>query len=542
LNDSASTLAPLRHGTFRAIWGANLVSSFGALIQAVGAAWLMTTISDSVAMVALVQASVALPLMLFSLVGGAIADNFNRRGVMLVAQLFMLCIGVLLTAFAYFELLTPWLLLTFTFLVGCGTALNNPSWQASVGDIVPRSDVPAAVAINSIGFNLSRSAGPAVGGAIVAAAGAAAAFAVNALSYLPIILVLWRWKPPSVPRTLPREAMVSAMLTGLRYVAMSPTIGRVLLRTFAFGLAASAVLALLPVVANALTFGGPLLYGLLLGAFGIGAVGGALLSARLHEALSSEAIVRGAFIGSAVCAGIVAVSTDPWPTGAALLLGGACWVLTLSRFNVTVQLTTPRWVVGRALSLYQTATFAGTATGSWLWGVAAEHYGVEAALIGSGLLMLAAALLGLRMPLPPDLTLNLDPLNRWREPHLELDLQPRSGPIVVTIEFIIKPADVPAFLQAMSERRRVRLRDGARHWTLMRDLENPELWFESFKNPTWVEYVRHSQRTTHADAGISDRLRALHSGTEPPRVHRMIERPPSWFAAIATAKGTIDPH
>ena len=541
MTDRVSPLAPLRHATFRAIWTANLVSSFGALIQAVGAAWLMTRISDSVELVALVQASTSLPIVLFSLVGGAIADNFNRRLVMLVAQSLMLTVSVLLAAFSYFDLITPWLLLSFTFLIGCGTALNNPSWQASVGDIVPRDDLPPAVALNSIGFNLSRSVGPAVGGAIVAAAGAAAAFAVNALSYVPLILVLlgWRSKPPA--RTLPREPMAGAMMAGLRYVAMSPNLGRVLMRSFAFGLAASAVLALLPVVANRLPFGGPLLYGLLLGAFGIGAVGGALVSASLHRAVAGETVVRGAFAGFAVCAALVGLSPGPFLAALGLLIGGACWVLALSLFNVTVQLSAPRWVVGRALALYQTATFAGMAVGSWMWGVAAEGYGVEMALLGAGLLLLLGAALGLWIALPPSQSLDLDPLGRWREPHLELDLQPRSGPIVITIEYVIRPKDVPEFLAAMSDRRRVRRRDGARSWTLMRDLEDPRLWFESYKSPTWLDYVRTNQRTTRADAEISDRIRSFHSGSEPPRVHRMIERPPSWFAAIANSKGTIDP-
>lgn len=536
-----SSLAPLKHPTYRAIWLANLASSFGALIQGVGAAWLMTSLTESVDMVALVQASTALPLMLFSLLGGAVADNFDRRRVMLIAQGSMLATSVLITVAAYFGFITPWMLLAFTFLLGCGTALNNPSWQAAVGDLVPRSDLPSAVALNSIGFNLSRSLGPAVGGIIVAAAGAAAAFAVNAVSYLALILVLLRWKPETAASTLPRESMGAAIKAGVRYVVMSPNIGKVLLRSFVFGVAASSVLALLPVVANRLVGGGPFVYGLLLGLFGVGAIGGALLSGLLRGMLSGEAVVRWAFIGFAACATITAVSPSPWSTGAALALGGCCWVLALSHFNVTVQMSTPRWVVGRALSIYQTATFGGMALGSWIWGVAGEGYGVQAALLGSAALMLGGAALGLRFALPQQQALNLDPLNRWTEPHLELDLEPRSGPIVITIEYKIKQEDVRAFLEIMSDRKRVRRRDGAQHWTLMRDLGHPELWVESYQSPTWIEYIRHNKRLTHADAVISERLRALHCGPEGTHVRRMIERPPAWFASAAAAKGTIDP-
>lgn len=536
----ASALAPFRHATYRSIWIANLASSFGALIQGVAAAWMMTSISDSVDMVALVQAATALPIVLFSLLGGAVADSFSRRQVMLVAQFFMLAMSVLLALGAQFGLITPWVLLAFTFLIGCGTALNNPSWQSAVGDLVPRPDLPSAVALNSIGFNLSRSLGPAAGGLIVAAAGAAAAFAVNAASYLGLILVLFRWHPAPPGRNLPRESIGAAMLAGVRYVAMSPNIGKVLVRSFVFGLTASSVLALLPIVAGRQVGGGPLVYGLLLGAFGAGAVGGALLSGRLHGRATSETVVRAAFVGFAVCAFLTAASGNPWPAALAMAIGGACWVLALSLFNVTVQLSTPRWVVGRALSLYQTATFAGTALGSWLWGLGAEHYGVGASLAVSGVLLLAGAALGLRLPLPQAAALNLDPLNLWTEPHLGIDLEPRSGPIVITIEYRIAPGDVAEFLAVMADRKRVRLRDGAQHWALMRDLGQPDLWVESYTSPTWVEYIRHNLRVTQADAAVGERIRALHRGPDRPRVRRMIERPPNWFAT-ASMKQTINP-
>ncbi len=541
--DRTSALAPFKHGIFRSVWFASLASNFGGLIQSVGAAWMMTAISNSADMVALVQASTALPIMLFSLASGAIADNYNRRKVMLTAQAFMFAVSIALTLAAYFGFLTPWLLLSFTFLLGCGTALNNPSWQASVGDMVPRSDLPAAVSVNSMGFNLTRSVGPAIGGIIVAAAGAAAAFAVNAFSYLPLLFVLSRWKQKETPSTLPRETLGIAMTAGLRYVAMSPNIEKVLLRGFVFGFTAISVLALLPLVARDIVQGGPLLYGVLLGAFGIGAIGGALINAWLRQKLTSEWIVRLGFMGFAICATVAALSQMAWLTCAALLIGGASWVISLSLFNVTVQMSTPRWVVGRALSLYQTATFGGMALGSWIWGVIAENHGASEALLASAALMIAGAALGLKwFTLPEQTSLNLDPLNRWKEPHLALDVKPRSGPIVIMIEYVIRLDDTAEFLDAMAERRRVRRRDGARQWTLARDLENPELWMETYHTPTWVEYVRHNQRITHADAIIGERVRKLHSGAEPPRVHRMIERPTDWSVTIAPPKEMLDLH
>ena len=538
----AAAMAPFEHDIFRRVWFASLASNLGALIQGVGAAWMMTSISSSADLVALVQASTALPIMLFSLVSGAIADNYNRRSVMLVAQVFMLVISAALAVTAHAGVMTPWLLLGFTFLIGCGTALNNPSWQAAVGDMVPRDHLPAAVALNSMSFNLTRSVGPAIGGAIVAAAGAAAAFAANAVSYAALIVVLYRWKPALPANALPRESIGLAISAGLRYVAMSPNIEKVLLRGFAFGLSAISTLALLPLVARDLIQGGPLLYGVLLGAYGVGAIGGALLVGRLRGMLSNEWIVRLGFVAFAVSATVSALSSNAVLTCAGLLIGGASWVMTLSLFNMTVQLSTPRWVVGRALSLYQMATFGGMALGSWIWGVIAEAQGPDVALLSSAALMLVGALIGLWVRLPDQTALNLDPLNRFREPHLALDIKPRSGPIVVMIEYIIREENLHAFLDTMAERRRVRRRDGARNWTLLRDVENPELWIESYHAPTWIEYVRHNSRITQADAEVGQKIRQLHSGTEPPRVHRMIERPTDWAASHGQLKGMLDLH
>ncbi|WP_342358849.1 MFS transporter [Terrarubrum flagellatum] len=520
-----SGLAPFGFPIFRKVWLASLASNLGGLIQSVGAAWLMTSIATSADMVALVQASTSLPVMVFSLASGAIADSFNRRSVMLVAQTFMVTVSTALAACAYFGLITPWLLLLFTFLIGCGTALNNPSWQASVGDMVSRPVLPAAVTLNSVNFNLTRSVGPAIGGVIVAASGAATAFLVNAVSYLPLILTILTWKPAPPPSTLPPESFGQAMTSGLRYVAMSPNIEKVMLRGLVFGSSAIAILALLPLVARDLPGGGPLLYGVLLGCYGVGAVGGAVLGSRMRMTLPNEIIARCAFVGFALCATIVASGLGAWATAPAMMIGGACWVIALSLFNVTVQLSTPRWVLGRALALYQTATFGGMAIGSWIWGLIAARFGVDTALHVAAMVMLIGAAIGFRLPLPAKTSDNLDPLNRWKAPHVALDLRGRSGPVVILIEYKIRQEDTAEFLDAMAERRRTRRRDGARQWELMRDTEKPEVWIESYHVPTWNDYVRHNQRRTQADAGVDDRIRALHSDSEPPRVHRMVVRP-----------------
>jgi MFS family permease len=528
--DRKPLFAPLSNTTYRDLWIANNISNLGGLIQGVGAAWMMTSISASENMVALVQASTTLPIMLFSILSGALADNFQRRQVILSAQLFMFVVSVLLAVFAYIGWIGPWSLLAFTFLIGCGTALNNPAWQASVGDMVPRQDVAGAVSLNSMGFNMTRSVGPALGGAIVAFGGGAAAFAANAVSYLALIYALFRWKNSEKARTLPREDIGPAVAAGLRYVAMSPKLLKVFFRSFVFGLSSIAILALMPIVAKDLIQGGPLTYGLLLGAFGIGAIGGAFANGWLREKLSSENIVRLSFAGFALSEAAMGATGNGIISGVAAVVAGGCWVIALSLFNTIVQLSTPRWVVGRAVSFYQTASFGGMAAGSWLWGSVAESADAATALSIAAIVTAVGVLIGFFLPMPVFEELDLDPLDRFREPDLNLEILPRSGPIAINIDYEIADGDVSEFLSLMVERRRIRIRDGAKAWALMRDLENPHIWTETYHTPTWVDYVRHNHRRTKADAMNFDQIRALHRGEGPPKVHRMIERqviPPS---------------
>ncbi|NTT88322.1 MFS transporter [Tabrizicola fusiformis] len=519
-----SPLAPLRHPAFRLIWTATLVSNLGWLIQGVGAGWLMAELTPSHDMVALVQGSTTLPIMILAVAAGALADNFDRRKVMLAAQLFMGAVSVLLSVAAWGGWLGPWSLLCFTFLLGLGSALHLPAWQASMRDLVPREDLPAAVTLNSMSFNLMRSIGPALGGVIVAAAGAAAAFAINAVSYLAVIFALFRWNHRPERGDLPAERLHSAIWAGLRYVALSPNLMRVMARASVFGLSAVVLLALLPVVTRDTLQGGATTYGLLLGAFGLGAIGGALASPQLRRRAGIEAIVACSFLAFGAGTVLVAVSTTLWLVLPGLLMAGAAWVSALSLFNVSTQLATPRWVVGRALAVYQTATFGGMALGSWLWGWISEVGSPQTALLIAAGVMVAGAALGRVLPMPDFSDVNLDPANRFHEPALRLDLKARSGPILVMIDWEIPPANTDAFLALMADRRRIRLRDGVGQWALLRDLETPDIWVESYHVPTWVEYIRHNQRRTQADSQNWDRLMELHRGPEPPRIHRMIER------------------
>ncbi|UXM94931.1 MFS transporter [Bartonella sp. HY329] len=519
-----SALAPFKTIAFRNLWSATLVSNLGGLVQTVGAGWLMVSITNSHSMVGLVQSATTLPIMIFSLMAGALADNFNRRQIMITAQSLMMLVSILLAFLTFMDWITPWMLIGFTFLIGCGGALYNPPWQATVGDIVPRNDIPAAVTLNSVGFNLMRSVGPAIGGLIVAAWGGAAAFIFNAFSYIPLIGALFFWKPVYQKPALPRERLVGAMSDGLRYVLMSPHLINIMIRSFMFGIGAISILALLPIIAKNMLNGNALSYGSMLGFFGIGAIIAGIFNSRIRAHFRSESIVKIAFIGFAFSCICLSLSTSLIISHIVLLPAGMCWVLALSLFNISVQLSTPRWVVARALALYQTASFGGMAVGSWLWGNIADHYGTMIALIICGLFLLLGAIAGVRFAIHEIGDIDLAPSNLFREPELRLDLKARSGPIMIMIDYNISEENEEAFLIAMEERRRIRLRDGARHWTLMRDLENPELWTESYHMPTWVDYLRHNQRRIKSDVEIIEVLSKLNKNGERPKVHRMIER------------------
>lgn len=516
--------SPFSYPIFRAIWIANLASNFGVLIQSVGASWLMVSSGGSPQMVALVQTSSSLPIVLFSLMAGAIADNMDRRKVIVVAQMFQLGVSSILAGLAFMGLVSPWILILFTFLVGCGTALNGPAWQASVGDMVPRPVLPNAVALNSMSINIARSVGPAIGGIIVASAGPATAFALNAVSSLGLLAILLRWRPDIPAKLIPAEKVHDAMFAGLRYAAMSPNIGVILIRSALHGITASAILALMPLIARDLLGGGPLVFGLLFGSFGIGAVIGALNSKRLRSRLGPEQIVR----LSAALAGIAALGTSyshsPWLTAPFLACAGAGWLLAFSTINVSVQLESPRWVVARVLSLYQMSVYAGFALGSWAFGLFADQFGTANSLLIAVAGAVVALVIARFLPLAELNQENLDPSNHWRVPDTAIPIEYRSGPIVIIIEHRIAQDDTLEFLSLMSERRRIRLRDGARAWTLMRDLSDPELWVERYSVPTWLDYVRHNQRHTLADDANREALRELWQGGKEASVTRMIER------------------
>ena len=522
--DSNPAPPPFSIPLYRRIWVASVSSQFGGLIQNVGAAWLMVEMGGTKTQIALVQASATLPIMILALLSGAIADNFPRRLVMLTCQIWMFVLSVILCVFAWMGHLSPWGLLAFTFLIGCGTAMNAPSWQANVGDIVPRGTISAAVAMNSMGFNIARTAGPALGGAIVAVAGAAAAFTINAVSYIGLIWVLFTWRPEKADKLTLREDLGTAMTAGVRYVSLSPPIRRVLLRAALFGVAAASVPSLLPLVASHLVGGSAVTFGVLSGSFGIGAVSGALSNRPVRARLSNEHTIR--LTVTVMIIGAVIVALSPWValTMGGLVLFGWGWLLSMATMNVTVQMSAPRWVVGRALSLYQMCVFGTMAGGSWISGRLAEHHGIaEAILIMAGA-QAVGLIVGFFLRLPEVGDLNLELVGRWKTPDVKVPIEPRAGPVHLAVHYRIREEDIPRFLAAMNESRRVRLRNGARGWALVRDLSDPEVWIEKYRFGRWLDYVLHNERRTHEDRNNLQILHTLHQGSWPPPIIRMLER------------------
>jgi MFS family permease len=517
--------SPLRYAVFRRIWTASLLTNFGLLILGVGAAWAMTKLASSASTVALVQTSLMLPVALVSTPAGAIADMFDRRIVGLVALSIALAGSIALSALAWLGVVTPVILLVFCFIIGSGMALFGPAWQASVSEQVPVEALPSAVALNGISYNIARSFGPAIGGVIVASAGAVAAFITNALLYLPLLIVLFVWRRKTEPSRLPPERLARAVISGVRYIVHSPSIRIVLGRTLATGIAGGSVSALMPIVARDLLHGGAQTYGVMLGAFGMGAVIGALNISTLRGRLGDEGAIRLCMIVMGVCVAVVAVSRLPVLTGSALVFAGAGWTASVTLFNVGVQLAAPRWVAGRALAGYQAAITGGIALGSWMWGSIAGVIGVEGALLTSAATLLASPMLGLWMRMPTVTGPHELSLDVLADPEVRLSLTPRSGPIVIEIEYRVDPARARLFYAVMQQVQLSRQRNGAYGWSFARDIADPELWTERFQCPTWHDYLRQRSRSTASERALHVRANEFHIGPEPIRIRRMLERP-----------------
>jgi MFS family permease len=525
---SASPWRPLRHSLYRWLWIASVASNIGTWLQSVGASWLMTTLSSSASLVAGVQAVTSLPMFLLSLPAGALADVLDRRRILIVTQLWMAASALALGVMTLFGLITPAWLLIFTFLLGLGAALNGPPWQAIVPELVSRDDLPAAITLQSIGFNIARAAGPAIGGVLVASAGPAWTFLLNAASFLGVVAVLWSWRRPVIEAVLPAERFFGAMRTGLRYVRHAPEVIAPIVRGSVFVLCASSLWALLPIVARVDLNQGAGGYGILLTALGLGAVGGALALPRFNRGgrrVSSDWVVAGATLIFAASTAALAVVHNFALICFALLLAGGAWLAHLSSLNVAVQTVVPSWVQGRALSVYMLIFYAGLAGGSALWGAVADHLGVAESLLISVAGMVVGLAATWRFHLQTGEGLNLAPSRQWPAPIVKHDLELERGPVLVTVEYQVDPERAAEFARAMDGVRRIRRRDGALQWGLFVDAAVPGRHTEVFLVKSWIEHLRQHERVTVSDRDVEERAREFHSGPEGPVVRHLIAEP-----------------
>ncbi len=523
--------APLRRPVFRRLWTAALVSNMGTWMQNMGAAWLMTELTRSPAMVALVQAAQSLPLFLLALPAGALADIVDRRVQLLVAQVWMLAFAGGLAAMTYAGLTTPAWLLALTFLIGCGAAAMNPAWSASVQELVPRHELTSAVALNSMALNLSRAVGPALAGVIVAVAGTATVFLMNAFSYLGMVAALRSWRRPAPVVNMPAERLVGALRSGFRYARHAPLLRRVLVRGLAFFPFASAVWALLPLISSEELGGGATLYGTLLACIGAGAVAGAFAVPWLRARFSRDRIVMYATLAYASANGLLAAVANVYAAAFALVVVGAGWIAVLSAMQVAAQTALPPWVRARGLALHMVVLMGCMTLGSILWGQLAEVIGIPWTLAAAGASGVLAIFATRTIHIGGHDHVDLAPAMHWPEPVLAEALEPDAGPVLVTVEYQVRPEHINRFLKAMRSVRRMRLRDGAVYWQIFRDTKRPERFVEHFITESWAEHLRQHARVTRADRDLETRILALHSGREPPRVVHYIAAE-AWTSAV----------
>ena len=522
-----SAWSPLKNSLFRGLWIATIVSNVGTWMQDVGAGWLMTSLSSSPSLVALVEAADSLPVMLLALPAGAIADIVDRRRLLIATQVYLMVIAAALGILTWLNVMTPWMLLGFTFALGVGTAMVMPAWAAIVPELVPPEDLPSAVALNSIAINVSRTIGPAIAGVLVAAVGAWLVFILNALSYIGILAVLVRWRRERRKSSLPAERFVSAIRVGLRFVTHTRALQIVLIRGSAFFVFASATWSLFPLIVRRELGMGPEIYGLLLTCIGIGAVGGALLLPRARARFSRDALVAGASALYAVAALMLGHVQNLPLLAVAMLATGVAWISILSALQVAAQMTLPAWVRARGLAAFVMVFMGGMALGSILWGQVAAHVGIPATLTIAALGMAGAIGLTWRFKLGRHEVLDFTPSSHWPAPVLAELPEPDSGPVLVTIEYRVQPDRRNEFIAAMQSVREMRRRNGAYFWELFHDSADPSRFNECFMDESWVEHLRQHERVSVADREIQQRAKAfMVGGTATKSSHWLADRQP----------------
>ena len=488
----------------------------------VGADWLMTTLAPSPLMVALMQTAENAPLFLLALPAGALADIVDRRRLLLITQGWMLVSAVTLGLLTLFGLTTPGVLLLLIFSLGLGSALNAPAWQAIMPELVPRSELASAVSLNSVAFNIARAVGPALGGFVVAAVGSWAVFLLNSLSFIGVMFVLYRWQREPVESISPAERVVGAMRAGVRYVRHDPELRAVLVRTGVFVSCASALWAMLPLVARQQLRLGAFGYGVLLGGLGAGAILGAIILPAVRRRVSINALIVGGTIIFAAVTAILATVHIFALLSVAMIFGGVAWMALMSSFNISVQALVPAWVRARVLAIYLLVFFGGMALGSACWGAVATHTGISIALLYAAGALIVGIAAAYFFPLRVSEELNLEPSLHWSDPIIVSEPHPEDGPVLVTVDYQIEPERAEEFVEAMREVKRILRRDGATRWGLFADPAQPGHYVETFLVESWAEHMRQHARITNEDRVAQNLVRSFHLGGSSPVVTHLI--------------------
>ena len=510
-----STWAPLRSPVYRALWIAQLVSNLGTWMQTVGAQWMLVGDPDAAVLVPLVQTATTLPIMLLALPSGVLADLIDRRRLLIATQGAMAAGVGLLATLTGFGLTTPAVLLTLLFVIGCGAALTAPAWQAIQPDLVPAEQIPAAAALGSMSINGARAIGPAIAGFLVSVSGPTLVFALNAVSFVGIVFVLIWWRRPAVVSDYPPERALAALSAGGRFIRSSPIVRRILLRAALFIAPGSAIWGLLPVIAKDRLGLGSSGYGVLLGALGAGAVLGAFLLSRLRARFGENTLLTVGAGGFAVATAVTALVPVFAAVFAALVVGGASWLLSLSTLNASMQLNLPAWVRARGLSVYQLIFMGGQAIGSVVWGVLAGATSSSVSLLVAAGLLLVCGLSSLWWPLHAKTSmLDLTPSTHWPEPTLIFEPEPLDGPVLVQTAYRVAAEDEDGFLRAMAVLGRSRQRTGASEWRLFRSVEHESTFVETFIVRSWGEHMhQHHTRLTGQDRLIEEAVERYTDGS-----------------------------
>jgi MFS family permease len=522
----SSSLSPFRYSTFSMLWTATVVSNIGTWMQNAAAGWLMTGLNPDPLIVSLVQVATALPMFLFGLPAGALADILDRRHLLIAVQIALTGLIASLALLVQVHLVTPLILLIFTFLIGVGAALIAPAWQAIVPQLVPREELLPAVALNSVGINISRAVGPALAGVIIGVAGLATPFWLNALSNVGVIAALIWWRPPAhASKHLPVERFGSAIIIGLRHARANPHLRATLLRAAGFFIFASSYWALLPLVARSQVAGSPELYGILLGAIGAGAVAGAFGLPVLKKMVGADWLVTAGTVGTAVALVLFGIAREPVIALIASVVAGLSWIAVLATVNVSAQTALPSWVRGRGLAVFATIQFGAMSFGSAIWGQVATVTGLPGAhYIAAAGLLVAIPILW-RWKLQTGAGLDLTPSMHWPTPVLTQDVEADQGPVLVTVEYRVTSEHREAFLRLLSALAGQRRRDGAYGWGVFEDTAERGRFVESFYLISWLEHLRQHERVTNADRVLQEQVHRL--VYEAPKVTHLVSADPN---------------